>query len=210
MLGILKRDLLLMISSKQTIILLIFYIPLLITIVDSFVPEILYFAIIVFYTYLISTMSFTYDITGKSKYIMSSLPISRRETVLYKYLSTFVYFLATVVYVGVYLWIINALNFASVDYFNLKQIINALPVVMILTSIVYPVYFRFEPKIAQIVQIFVFVFFFTAVSNASFTGDKGIMKYLGKLQWGQIMAIALIVYILSLIVSMQVYKNRDI
>src|SRR5690606_40519325 len=115
MLGILKRDLLLMISSKQTIILLIFYIPLLITIVDSFVPEILYFAIIVFYTYLISTMSFSYDITGKSKYIMSSLPISRREVVLYKYISTFVYFLATVVYVGVYLWIINALNFASVD-----------------------------------------------------------------------------------------------
>ncbi|MFS8540958.1 MAG: ABC-2 transporter permease [Tissierellales bacterium] len=210
MLGILKRDLLLMISSKQTIILLIFYIPFLITIVDSFVPEILYFAIIVFYTYLISTMSFTYDITGKSKYIISSLPISRREVVLYKYISTFVYFLAIVVYVGVYLWIINSLKFVSVDYFNLKQIINALPVIMVLTSIVYPVYFRFEPKIAQIVQIFLFVFFFTAVSNTSFTGNKGILKYLGMLQWEYIMIIALAMYILSLLVSMQVYKNRDI
>lgn len=210
MLGILKRDFLLMLSSKQTIILLIFYIPFLIIVVDSFVPEILYFAIIVFYTYLISTMSFTYDITGKSKYIISSLPISRREVVLYKYISTFVYFLATVVYVGVYLWIINSLKFVSVDYFNLKQIINALPVIMVLTSIVYPVYFRFEPKIAQIVQIFLFVFFFTAVSNTSFTGNKGILKYLGMLQWEYIMIIALAMYILSLLVSMQVYKNRDI
>lgn len=210
MLGIFKRDFLLMLSSKQTIILLIFYIPFLIIVVDSFVPEILYFAIIVFYTYLISTMSFTYDITGKSKYIISSLPISRREVVLYKYISTFVYFLATVVYVGVYLWIINSLKFVSVDYFNLKQIINALPVIMVLTSIVYPVYFRFEPKIAQIVQIFLFVFFFTAVSNTSFTGNKGILKYLGMLQWEYIMIIALAMYILSLLVSMQVYKNRDI
>ena len=140
MLGTLKRDLLLMVSSKQVIILWLFYIPLLIFVVDSFVPEVLYYMIIVFYTYLASITSFSYDITGKSKYIMNSLPISRREVVLYKYLSTFIYFAITIVYAGIYLWIINALKLAHVDYFNLRAIVNAIPAVMISTSLVYPAF----------------------------------------------------------------------
>src|SRR5690554_1653401 len=136
MLGILKRDFLLMISSKQLIIMLLFYIPFLIIISESFVPEVLYYMIIVFYSYLMSIMSFSYDITGKSKYIMNSLPISRRQLVLYKYLSTFVYFAVAIVYAGVYLWIIDTLGLVHVDYFNIRIIINALPTVMIFTSIV--------------------------------------------------------------------------
>jgi len=179
-------------------------------IADSFMPDILYFTIIIFYSYLMSILSFSYDITGKSKYIMNSLPVSRRELVLYKYLSTFIYFVITVVYVGVYLWIIDAFNFVSVDYFNLTQIANAFPVLMILTGIVYPVYFRFEPKIAQIIQMLVMVFFFTTTANISFTGDKGVLIYLGKLQWGHIMVIALVIYVLSFVLAVKMYDNRDI
>jgi len=199
-----------MISSKQLIIMLIFYIPFLIIISESFVPEVLYYMIIVFYSYLMSIMSFSYDITGKSKYIMNSLPISRRQLVLYKYLSTFVYFAVAIVYAGVYLWIIDTLGLVHVDYFNIRIIINALPTVMIFTSIVYPAYFRFEPKIAQIVQMIVLMSFFIIISNISFTGDKGILKYIGILQWEQVMGIALVAYILSLVLSNQLYKNRDI
>ncbi len=210
MLGTLKRDLLLMVSSKQVIILWLFYIPLLIFVVDSFVPEVLYYMIIVFYTYLASITSFSYDITGKSKYIMNSLPISRREVVLYKYLSTFIYFAITIVYAGIYLWIINALKLAHVDYFNLRAIVNAIPAVMISTSLVYPAFFRFEPRIARIVHMVVFMTFFVGLSNISMTGEKGILKYVSLLKWEHVMIIALVMYILSLILSMQIYKNRDI
>ncbi|NLY76924.1 MAG: ABC-2 transporter permease [Tissierellia bacterium] len=210
MLGTLKRDLLLMVSSKQVIILWLFYIPLLIFVVDSFVPEVLYYMIIVFYTYLASITSFSYDITGKSKYIMNSLPISRREVVLYRYLSTFIYFAITIVYAGIYLWIINALKLAHVDYFNLRAIVNAIPAVMISTSLVYPAFFRFEPRIARIVHMVVFMTFFVGLSNISMTGEKGILKYVSLLKWEHVMIIALVMYILSLILSMQIYKNRDI
>jgi len=155
-------------------------------------------------------MSFSFDVTGKSKYIMNSLPISRGELILYKYLSTFVYFAASIVYAGVYLWIIDSLKLVSVDYFNLKQIANALPTVMIFISILYPVYFRFEPKIAQIIQMVVLMVFFTIIGNISFTGDKGILKYISLLQWKQFMVIAIVMYILSFILSNQLYKKRDI
>lgn len=210
MLGILKRDISLMASSKQIIIFLLLYIPLLLFITESFVPENLYFMIIVFYTYMMSITSFTFDITGKSKYIMNSLPINRKELVVYKYLSIFVYFAITIVYAGVYLWIIDTLKIADVDYFNLRGIINAIPTVMIFGAIVFPAYIRFEPRIAQIVHMIVFISFIIITSNISYTGDKGILKYLGVLKWEYIMVVALVMYISSLLLSIKLYKNRDI
>ncbi|HHV46732.1 MAG TPA: ABC-2 transporter permease [Tissierellia bacterium] len=210
MIGILKRDISLLISSKQMIIFMLFYIPLLLFVSESFVPEILYFMILVFYTYMMSTTSFTYDLTGKSKYVINSLPINRNELVIYKYLSIFIYFSITVVYAGVYLWIINILKLADVDYFNLRGIMNAIPTIMIYVSIVFPTFIRFEPRVAQIINIILFMTFSIISSNISYTGDKGALKYLGVLKWEYIMAIALVMYILSLLLSIHLYKNRDI
>lgn len=210
MLGIIKRDLMLLFCNKRDGIFMLFYIPFLILIIDSYDPKWLYLAIIVAYTYIVSITSFHYDMDGKGRNIINSLPINGGTIVFYKYLSTFVYFIMTIVYAGVYLWIIDTLGLVHVDYFNIRIIINALPTVMIFTSIVYPAYFRFEPKIAQIVQMIVLMSFFIIISNISFTGDKGILKYIGILQWEQVMGIALVAYILSLVLSNQLYKNRDI
>lgn len=209
MLGILKRDLTLMLSSKQRVLLL-FYIPLLLFIVESYVPEFMYFVILVAYTYLMSVIPFDYDITGKYKYIMNSLPISRLEVVLYKYITTFIYFAISIVYVGVYLWIINVLNLATVDYFNLEMILQAIPIIMIFTSIVFPVYFRFEPKIAQIVQMIIFISFFITVANISSVGEKALLNQIGFLKYINIPLVAVVMYILSLLLSIKLYKNRDL
>lgn len=210
MLGILRKDFSLMVSSKQTMMLLLLYIPLLLFVAESFVPEHLYFMIIVFYTYIMAITSFTYDISGKSKYIVNSLPISRKEFVLYKYLSIFVYLAVTIVYAGVYLWIISTLNLANVDYFNLRGIINAVPTVMIFASIVFPAYIRFEPKIAQIIHMVVFMTFFIVCSNISYVGEEGVLKYLGILKWEQVMLVALVLYMVSLLLSIKLYENRDL
>ena len=56
----------------------------------------------------------------------------------------------------------------------------------------------------------VFMTFFVGLSNISMTGEKGILKYVSLLKWEHVMIIALVMYILSLILSMQIYKNRDI
>jgi len=210
MLGILKRDISLLVSSKQTILFMIFYIPFLLFIAESFVPEYMYFMILVFYTYMMSIMSFTYDITGKSKYIMNSLPTNRKELVIYKYLSIFIYLAITIVYAGVYLWIIDTLKLADVDYFNLRGIINAIPTVMIYASIVFPAYLKFEPRIAQIINMVVFLSFFIISNNISYVGDKGALKYLGMIKWEYVMLLASTMYILSLLLSIHLYRNKDI
>ena len=92
MLGIIKRDLTVILSNKRERLFLLFYIPFLILIIESYEPKWLYLSILVAYTYMFSIMGMAYDMKGKGKYIMNSLPITRKEFVLYKYLSIFVYF----------------------------------------------------------------------------------------------------------------------
>ena len=205
MIGIIKRDLTVMLSNKRDRIFMILYIPFLIFIIESYEPEWLYFAILVAYTYVLSITSFSYDVSGKTKYVLNSLPINAKEIVLYKYLSIFVYFAITIVYVGIYLWIINALKIKPVDYFNLEMIIKAFPVIMISTSIVFPAYFRFEPKIAQIVHMIVFMSLFIGLANLNSLAEH--MKFL---QGTNKLFMAVGLYILSLILSMKFYKNRDL
>lgn len=210
MLGIIKRDLIILFSNKRERFFLIFYIPFLLFIVESYDSKFMYFVILVAYTYLLSITPFAYDISGRTRYIMSSLPISRKEVVFYKYLSTFFYFAITIVYAGIYLWIINALKIKSVDYFNVEMIIKAIPIVMIFTSIVFLAYFRFEPKIAQIVHMVVFITFFIGATNMSVVGEKSFVKYLGFLQGKNIVFLAIGMYIVSLLLSMKLYENRDL
>ena len=62
--------------------------------------------------------------------------------------------LISIVYVGVYLWIINKTGLINVDYFNLSMVGKAMPYVMILSSIMLPANFRFEPKLAQLINVF--------------------------------------------------------
>ena len=210
MLGIIKRDLILIFSNKRERFFLIFYIPFLLFIVESYDPQFMYFVILVAYTYLLSIIPFAYDISGKTRYIINSLPINRKETVIYKYLSTFIYFAITIVYAGVYLWIINALKIKFVDYFNLEMIIKALPITIIFISIVFPAYFRFEPKIAQIFHMIVFIAFFITITNISIVGEKSFVKYLSFLQGKNIAFLAIVMYIISLLLSIKLYENRDL
>ncbi len=210
MLGIIKRDLMLLWSNKRDRFFIIFYIPFLLLIIESYDLKWLYLAIIVAYTYILSILSFSHDINGKAKYIIHSLPINREEMVFYKYLSSFVYLAITIVYVGIYLWIINAIGIKPVDYFNLEMIIKAIPIIMILTSIVYPAYFIFDPKIAQIIHMIVFFTFFIGMANLGSVGDKSLVSRIGFIREKGMIYVSAAMYIISLFLSMKLYKNRDL
>lgn len=210
MFKIIKRDLTVILSNKRERLFLLFYIPFLILIIESYEPKWLYLSILVAYTYMFSIMGMAYDMKGKGKYIMNSLPITRKEFVLYKYLSIFVYFFLTIVYSGVYLWIINKIGLKSVEYFNLKMIMEALPIVMISIAIVFPAYFRFEPRIAQIVHMIVFLTFFIGLVNLNIVGMNSIVKRIGFFEGQKKLLVATVIYILSLILSLRLYENRDL
>ncbi|MCR2043647.1 ABC-2 transporter permease [Anaerosalibacter massiliensis] len=211
MLGILKKDLNLMISDNKNRLFYLLYIPLLFLIVDSYEPKWMYLVILYTYTYLTSITSFWHDISNKTSYMINSLPISRKEIVIYRYVSTFFYFLMTIVYVGIYLWIINILGIANVDYFNLEMIKISIPIILISTSIVYPAYFRFEPRLAQIIHLFMFITFFIGVMNVGYLGKKSLVDNLKFLSNGKyILLISIFLYLLSLLLSIRIYETKDL
>ena len=51
--------------------------------------------------------------------------------------------------------------------------------------------------------------FFISSNNISFVGDKGLLNYLGFSKDGKY-AIAILVYIVSLLLSIKLYENRDL
>ena len=211
MLGMLKRDLTLIISDKRNRLFFLLYIPFLLFVVESYDPQWPYFIILYTYTYLMAITPFSYDITNKTSYMIHSLPISRKEMVLYKYLLTFVYLLITIVYAGVYLWIINILGIVNVDYFNLEMIKIVIPVILMSTSIIYPAYFRFEPKIAQIMHMIIFMTFFIIMVNVANLGEKSLISYINlPIISKYIIPISILLYLLSLLLAMKLYEVRDL
>ncbi|SDW89640.1 ABC-2 transporter permease [Tepidimicrobium xylanilyticum] len=210
MLAILKKDLILLFSNKREILFMIFYIPFLVFTVESYDPKILYFTIIIFFTYFMSLSSFYHDVDGKGKYILNSLPITGKRIVVYKYISIFAYFIISIVFVGGYLWIINTIGLATVDYFNIEMIFKAIPIVMLIISTVFPAYIFFEPRIARIVNMLVSVVFIVGLMNLGYVGEKSLVKMVGILEGNSPVYLCIIAYVVSLILSMVLYQKKDL
>ena len=154
---------------------------------------------------------FSFDITNKTTSMINSFPIKRKEIVIYRYLSVFVYILIAIVYAGVYLWIINKSGLINVDYFNISMIKRAIPYIMMIVSIMFPANFRFEPRLAQIINAFLYsgtiVFAFNLAQRSIGVSSDIIVKLLGS---SNFIIIAIIVYILSMILSIRLYEHKDL
>lgn len=211
MLKIINKDLTLMFSNTMQRILMVMIVPMFLLIIDAQQMDWLYFLILVSVTYILIMTPFSFDITNKTTSMMNSFPIKRREIVIYRYLSIFVYMLISIVYVGVYLWIINKTGLINVDYFNLSMVGKAMPYVMILSSIMLPANFRFEPKLAQLINVFLYsgsiVMAFSLAQKSVEMSSNIIVKLLSSPSFT---IIAIIVYILSMVLSIKLYEHRDL
>lgn len=209
MIGTIKKDLFYMFSSKRERLFYFLYLPFLLFIINTQDTRWLYFIIIYSYTYLACISTISYDNNLRFNYILNSLPITRKEVVLYKYISLFINLGITIVYAGVYLWIINALGIKNVDYFNLEMIIKAIPILMISLSIVFPAYFILEPRLARITHMIVFISFFIGIITLS-GEDLAINNIFKFMISGEFIILALVLYTFSLILSIALYEKKDI
>mgnify|MGYP003788712215 CR=1 FL=1 len=200
-----------MFSNTMQRILMIMIVPMFLLIIEAQQMDWLYFLILVSVTYILLMTPFSFDITNKTTSMMNSFPIKRREIVIYRYLSIFVYMLISIGYVGVYLWIINKIGLINVDYFNLSMIGKAMPYVMILASIMFPANFRFEPRLAQIISAFLYsgsiVIAFSLAQKSVEMSSSIIVKILSSPSF---IILAIIVYILSMVLSIKLYEHRDL
>ncbi len=211
MLRIINKDLTLMFSNNMQKIVMLIIVPMFLVIIEAQHMDWLYFLILVSTTYILIMTPFSFDITNKTTSMINSFPIKRKEIVIYRYLSVFVYILIAIVYAGVYLWIINKSGLINVDYFNISMIKRAIPYIMMIVSIMFPANFRFEPRLAQIINAFLYsgtiVFAFNLAQRSIGVSSNIIVKLLGS---SNFIIIAIIVYILSMILSIRLYEHKDL
>ena len=211
MIGIIKRDLILTFSDTKQRVFIFFMIPFLILAIDTQRMDWLYFMIVVSISYLLILIPFYYDINNKSDSMVASLPISRKEIVIYKYLGVFVYLFISIVYVGIYLWIINKIGLVDVDYFSLSMIKKAIPYIMLSMSIVFPINFTFGPRVVQIANMLIYLGMnMTVFRMAQKAIDGSPSQVINLLESPGFLIISLGIFILSMIFSIKLYENKDL
>ena len=211
MIGIIKRDLILTFSDTKQRVFIFFMIPFLLLAIDTQRMDWLYFMIVVSISYLLILIPFYYDINNKSDSMVASLPISRKEIVIYKYLGVFVYLFISIVYVGIYLWIINKIGLVDVDYFSLSMIKKAIPYIMLSMSIVFPINFTFGPRVVQIANMLIYLGMnMTVFRMAQKAIDGSPSQVINLLESPGFLIISLGIFILSMIFSIKLYENKDL
>lgn len=211
MLGIIKRDFMLIFSDTKQRIFLIFIIPFFILSIDTQNMDWLYFLVIMGVSHILVLTPFYYDMNNKSTSLIASLPITRRGIVVYKYLSVFLYFLITLIYVGIYLWIINKIGLINVDYFNLVMIRKALPYSLISMSLTIFINFMFNMRIAQIANMVIYmvvIIFSSYLAQVAIDGGAG--RFIGFLDSPAFLILSLGVFILSMVATIKLYENKDL
>ncbi|NLJ79298.1 MAG: ABC-2 transporter permease [Tissierellia bacterium] len=211
MLRIINKDLRLMLASNMQKGLMLFIVPLLLIIIEAQHMDWMYFVILISMTYILIMTPFSLDISNKTIGMINSLPISRREIVVYRYLSIFIYILISIIYSGIYLGIINKIGLLNVDYFNPSMIAKAIPYTMIISSIMFPANFKFEARIAQMVNAFLYSGTIVLAFNLAQTSVEIPTNIITRILEGPIsILIAAIFYTLSMLLSIRIYENRDL
>ena len=211
MLGTIKKDFMLILSDTRQRIFLIFMIPFFLLSIDTQNMEWLYFVIIMGVSHVLVLTPFYYEASNNSASLIASLPITRKEIIIYKYLSVFFYFLITIVYVGIYLWIINKIGLANVDYFNLAMIKKALPYILISMALTLFVNFIFTMRIAQIANMVIYMIIVVGSFNLAQKAIEGKTdSFINFLDSPGFLILSFGIFILSMIFSVRLYGKKDL
>lgn len=211
MIEIIKRDLILTFSDTKQRVFIFFMIPFLLLAIDTQRMDWLYFMIIVGVSYTLVLIPFYYDINNKSDRMVASLPISRKEIVIYKYLGVFVYLFISIVYVGIYLWIINKIGLVNVDYFNLSMIKKIIPYFLLSMSIMLPINFKLGARYINIANMIInmgAIMFAFIMAYSSAEGNP--IQFIKYLESPSFLLGAVGIFILSMIFSIKLYENKDL
>ena len=172
--------------------------------------------------YILLINSFGYEDKNKSDIMLNSLPISRRDIVLAKYLSIFVYMgLAILAYMGSSL-LVKALRIPiDVVLLSLEGVTTAFLIVALMSSIYLPIIFKFGYIKAKLFNLVMFLFFFfvpTIIVNL-YNNPRYHHYFVNFFQefasWKNwqiallLIAFSLLILSISYSISVSIYKKRE-
>ena len=204
MLKLIRRDLILLIANWQ---INIFYFLLMLLMVFGRgiegINEIIIISISIV-GYFLTVMTFSYEIRIKPNLLIQSLPVSRIQVVVSRYLSTFIGFIIGLVYTLASLWIIQRFKTFNVDIFNFQVLKESFLLLLLVVSLTLPIFFTMRPKTASVLTSLIYL---TAL-NSLVTAPKRVLGRLESLNY--LSGIIVISYFISLGLSIYLYEEKDL
>lgn len=164
--------------------------------------------------FFISISSFAYDELSQSEFIIQSLPVTRKEIVFAKYIGVIISSLIGILYATLIFLFLNLFGLIEKDFLQIDIMMLTLFIVLFMTSICFPLYFKIGYRKAKIANILVFVSFFMVMNTLIGDLDKAKSRliplvevpYLDIIMPLAIMTIAM----LSMILSLKLYTKKDL
>jgi len=181
--------------------------------------------------YLMLVYANSYDFKYNGEIMINSLPISRKEIVLAKYLSAFVYALIIMIIVFPLSFVLKILDFPGLNTIGIRSLAGFLIIgiffLSIYISIYLPLYYKLgymNSRWANFISLFVifglvgFLGDITKDYQGNFSASPGIVEIFFGILTGQgttmafqIMALlSIILVLISMRISVWIYRNKDL
>lgn len=156
------------------------------------------------------TYDFYYGEKVKDDYIFNSLPVTKKEIVISKYISVIIH---TVIY-GIITYILfyttNLFTYAKFSKgLSLYFILDLLMIILFFYSIEIPVYIKFKNRIIRFITFFSY-FMFIDVVKANLKTYLIYRFSLEKSVYFILFFAVISMFLLSILISIKIYENKDI
>jgi len=215
------------IVQKKTFWYLLFYIPVLLLVLSSTtmaadIATALYATCTCFIGYLLIAGACSYDEQNRSEVFLDSLPIRRKDIVLSKYLSIFVYAVIGLAAGIVIVMINNIFGLGEiVRYPAGKDMLGALCGIVIIGATYYPLYFKFGGIKTRLLNVIVILAIFLIPAGLMWVVERYsqgtaynlLTRVLSSPDWLQAVVsgvVFLMIFTVSLAGSLMIYENKDI
>lgn len=170
--------------------------------------------------FLLIQYACAYDDKNKSYVMLNSLPISRKDIVISKYISMLIFILVGIAMTIVLTTLLQLMGLNKIGRgIRVEEIIGCFSSIIILSSIYFPMYFKLGYLKAKYVNtaLVLIAFFFPALIIKDITSKSVPPKFITYLStqpdWligSATLGIVLTILIISVITSLQLYKNKDL
>ena len=168
-------------------------------------------------TYMFITYAASKDDKNKSEFILNSLPLKRNQIVLSKYISAFVFAAIGIIYSLTIGFIGSTTGLLLSMTISLSDIVSVLAFACIFSAIYFPICFKFGGIKANqfIVILIMFITFLPLLAFANRNNNVLQRMYNSIISATSLslnyiaLIIGLVMFMISLIVSLWIYKNKE-
>ncbi|OAS84088.1 MULTISPECIES: ABC-2 transporter permease [Metabacillus] len=217
--ALIKKDLLTQ-PKKVYLLCLIWFIPLTNFFTDGTpFKHVLLMAFLAFNMVLYSNFNTTTSEEKQSIFI-NSLPVTRRQVILGKYVTGIIWFATAAIFVTLYVLLFYMLAPFPSRMMFLEEYVISLAITYILLSIFYPLMYTIGYKVASALTAIVLLSILMGLQitlntaeNPKFPSVKDFLTFLGQNQWmiaGILIVVALLITITSFYTSLKIYNKKDL